>query len=120
MRNGLCIDKNINLDAEEIKIIINEQNRVLNASKTVDPKIAAGESIGIEKIDSTTAQILFSELEMMMLDRNNYQAYYEGAYNRLIEKEVPFYAVDISGLKWVEIDTKDDFILAEKIFNQKN
>ena len=117
--NCLCIDKNIHLDAEEIKVIIDDQNRVINASKTVNPKAAAGESIGIEKMDSATAKLLFSELETMMKDKRNHQAYYEFAYNRLIEKSIPFYALDISGLKWTEIDTKEDFINAEKIFNKK-
>ncbi len=117
--NCLCIDKNIHLDAEEIKVIINNQNRVLKASKTADPKAAVGESIGIEKIDSSAAMLLFSELETMMEDKKNHQDYYESSYNRLIEKNIPFHALDISGLKWTEIDTIDDFIKAEKIFNGK-
>jgi len=116
--NCLCIDKNIHLDAEEIKVLLNDQNRVLKASKTVDPKEAAGESIGIEKIDSSTAMLLFSELNIMMEDKKNHQSYYESAYNRLIEKGIHLHALDISGLKWTEIDTKDDFIRAEKIFNE--
>ena len=64
-----------------------------------------------------TAMLLFAELEKMMEDVQNHQEYYEAAYERLIEKNVPFYALDISGLKWTEIDTKEDFITAEKIFN---
>lgn len=117
--NCLCIDKDINLDAEEIKVIVEDQNRVIKTSKTVDPKDAVGESIGIEKINGETASILFAELELMMKDGRNHQEYYEGAYERLIEKKVPFYALDISGLKWTEIDTKEDFITAERIFSQK-
>ena len=54
-----------------------------------------------------------------MEDEQNHQEYYEGAYERLIEKNVPFYALDISGLKWTEIDTKEDLITAEKIFIEK-
>jgi len=115
--NCLCIDKKIHLDAEEIKVMLNKKNRVLKASKTVNSKEAAGESIGIEKLDSATANLLFSELKTMMEDKKKHQDYYESAYNRLIAKNVPFHAVDISGLKWTEIDTKDDFIKAEKIFN---
>ncbi|MFT4580243.1 MAG: choline kinase [Gammaproteobacteria bacterium] len=115
--NALCIDKNIQLDAEEIKVIIKEQNRVVKASKTVNPKEAIGESIGIEKICADTAIQLFTELEAMMQDSQNHQEYYEAAYERLIEKDVPFYALDISGLKWIEIDTKEDFITAKEIFN---
>lgn len=117
--NCLCIDKNIDLDAEEIKVIIDDKNRVIKASKTVNPKDAIGESIGIEKISAETAKLLFAELEIMMEDEQNHQDYYEVAYERLILKNIPFYALDISGLRWTEIDTKEDFITAERIFNQK-
>ncbi len=117
--NCLCIDKNINLDAEEIKVIVEDKNQIIKASKTVNPKDAIGESIGIEKISSETAKLLFAELELMMEDEQNHQEYYESAYERLIVKNVPFYALDISGLRWTEIDTKEDFIIAERIFNQK-
>ena len=116
--NCLCIDKNINLDAEEIKVIIKDDNRVVKASKTVNPVDAIGESIGIEKISGETARTLFNELELMMKDEQYHQEYYEAAYERLIEKDVPFHALDISGLKWTEIDTQEDFMLAENIFSQ--
>ncbi len=66
--NCLCIDKNINLDAEEVKVIIEDNNRIVKASKTVDPEDAIGESIGIEKISSETAKLLFEELEIMIED----------------------------------------------------
>ena len=52
-----------------------------------------------------------------MQDKKNHQKYYESAYERLIEKEVPFYALDISGLKWVKIDTRKDFDIGIKIFS---
>jgi len=113
----LCIDKDINLDAEEIKVIIDNQNRILKANKAVNPKDAVGESIGIDKISKETAKLLFKELELMMQDKKNHEEYYEGAYERLIEKNVPFYALDISGLNWVEIDTRKDFDLGIRIFS---
>ena len=116
--NCFCIDKSINLEAEEIKVIVDDQNRVVKANKTVNSQDAVGESIGIEKISGGTAVLLFAELKIMMEDGQNHQAYYEAAYERLIEKDVPFYALDISGLKWTEIDTKEDFITAEKIYSQ--
>lgn len=118
--NCLCIDKNIHLDAEEIKVILDKESRVLKVSKSEDPAESAGESIGIEKIDGETATHLFSELERMMKSEINHQDYYESAYTKLIEKNNPFYAMDISGLSWIEIDTKDDYIKAEKIFGSVN
>jgi len=116
--NCLCIDKNIDLDAEEIKVIIDNKNRILKVNKTVNPNDAFGESIGIEKISKETAKLLFEKLELMMQDKKNHQEYYESAYERLIKKNVPFYALDISGLKWVEIDTREDFDLGIKIFDK--
>lgn len=116
--NCLCVDKNINLDAEEIKIIVNAQNHVIKASKEVNPEDAIGESIGIEKISSATAKILFAELNTMMKDKKNHQEYYEAGYERLIDKNVIFNTLDITGLKWIEIDTLDDFAAAENIFKQ--
>jgi len=112
------IDTSINLEAEEIKVIVDDQNRVVKANKTVNPQDAVSESIGIEKISGGTAVLLFAELKILMEEGKNHQAYYEAAYERLIEKDVPFYALDISGFKGTEIDTKEDFITAEKIYSQ--
>ena len=52
----------------------------------------------------------------MMEHSENHQEYYEGAYERLMERDVPFYSLDITGLKWSEIDTKQDFDAAEELF----
>ena len=78
--NCLCIDKSINLDAEEIKVIVYDQNRVVKANKTVNHQDAVGESIGIEKIIGGTAVLLFAELKIMMEEGQNHQTYYEAAY----------------------------------------
>ncbi len=114
--NCLCIDRDIQLDAEEVKVLRGDGNRVLQASKTVDPTKAAGESIGIEKLNSVAAKLLFKELQLMMQETENHQAYYEAAYERLIEKETPFHTVDITGLDWTEIDTHEDFHAANQMF----
>lgn len=114
--NCLCIDKNIQLDAEEIKVTIEGDNKVVKVSKSVRPVDAVGESIGIEKINGHTAERLLAELQQNMLDVENHQNYYEDAYERLIAKAVPFHALDISGLRWTEIDTHEDFAMAEKVF----
>jgi choline kinase len=115
-QNWLCVDKNIHLDAEEIKVVVKDNNRIVKVSKTVPPHDAIGESIGIEKISSKAAFLLFSELRLMMEHGKNQQEYYEGAYERLINKGVPFYALNITGLKWTEIDTQKDYETAENTF----
>ncbi len=114
--NCLCIDRNMQLNTEEVKVIVGAGNRVFKANKTVSPEKAVGESIGIEKISRATAKILFAELKLMMSDLSNYQEYYESAYERLIAKGVEFHTVDVTGLKWTEIDTREDFEEANSIF----
>ena len=114
--NCLCIDRYIKLDSEEVKVVLADDNLLKRVGKDIPPADAIGESIGIEKISGDTANLLFAELRVMMQGEENLQEYYEGAYERLIAKDVAFHAVDITGLKWTEIDTLQDFASAERIF----
>jgi choline kinase len=115
--SALCIDKNIHLEAEEVKVITDESMRVVEVGKKLDPMMATGESIGIEKIDQGAGKALFTELESLMRHKENWQEYYDDSYTTLTKKGIPMYAVDITGLKWVEIDTIQDFKRAEKLFS---
>ena len=51
-----------------------------------------------------------------MDDPANLQDYYETAYERLIADGCAFHAVDITGLAWTEIDTRQDYDLANQLF----
>jgi choline kinase len=97
-------------------VALSHGTRVALVSKTLAPKDAVGESIGIERINADTAKVLFGELRTMMEDDRNLQAYYEAAYERLIANGVAFDIVDITGLAWTEIDTREDFNTAEMLF----
>jgi len=114
--NVLCIDRNIALADEEVKVITDDQMRVREIGKSVDSVTALGESIGIEKISAVTGPLLFAELRGMMESPAHAQEYYEAAYARLVEKEIPFHALDITGMKWTEIDTAEDFAAANAMF----
>lgn len=114
----LAIDKDINLDAEEIKVITDDKGKVIEIGKKIDPKKASGESIGIEKIGPKASQLLFLNLENLMTNPKNYQQYYDDQYGVITQSGVPFYAVDITGLKWVEIDTHEDYQKAIKLFSR--
>ena len=112
----LCIDKNIHLDAEEVKVITDPNDKVIAVGKKLDPQKAKGESIGIEKIDAAAGKILFEELKQLMQEKANYNEYYDDSYTTLVEKGIPFHAVDITGLKWAEIDTHADYQKAQELF----
>lgn len=114
--NVLCIDRNIELENEEVKVVTDDHLRVLDVGKSVNPKVAMGESIGIEKIGAKAAPQLFSELAQMMENATRRQDYYESAYQQLVMKGVPFHALDISDLNWTEIDTIADHTAAKAMF----
>ena len=117
--SALCIDTNINLAAEEVKVIADEDGKVIAVGKGLDPHKSTGESIGIEKISKEAAKVLFSELEKLMADPANHQRYYDDSYTTLVEQGIPFHHVDITGLKWVEIDNHDDLALATELFSEE-
>jgi len=114
--NYLCVDRNIQLDAEEMKVSLADGSRVALVSKSLAPAQAIGESIGIEVINASTGHVLFAELRAMMADPANLQDYYEAAYERLIADGLAFHAIDITGLAWTEIDTRQDYDLANELF----
>jgi choline kinase len=113
---ALCIDRNIHLEAEEVKVITTEDGKALEVGKKLDPHKANGESIGIEKISKDAGKVLYEELTALMKDEKNYKEYYDDSYTTLVKKGVPFGAVDITGLKWVEIDTHEDYQRANSLF----
>lgn len=114
---ALCIDTNINLEAEEVKVDLDQNGRVVKVGKTLNPHTAQGESIGIEKIGRDAGKLLFAELERLMRDPRNYNEYYDDSYTTLVNEGVSFSAVDITGLKWVEIDTHEDYKRALALFS---
>ena len=116
LEDVLCIDRNIALADEEVKVIVDDQMRVSEIGKAVDPTLALGKSIGIEKISAKTGKRLFAELTQMMDNPAHAQDYCEAAYDRLLAQDTAFYALDITGMNWTEIDTAEDFAAANAMF----
>jgi choline kinase len=114
--NVLCIDRSVPLTDETVKVVTDAQMRVTEIGKTVDPKIALGNAIGIEKISAVTGPVLFAELTKMMESASRAQGGIEIAYAWLIGKGIPFQALDITELSWTEIDTAEDFSAANAMF----
>tara|TARA_R110002124_G_scaffold258867_1_gene424624 strand:+ start:442 stop:1260 length:819 start_codon:yes stop_codon:yes gene_type:complete len=113
--NLLCIDRTIGLADEKANVIADDEMRVSEIGKSVDPATSLGKSIGIEKISAVTGRLLFAELTEMMDSPANARAHYEAAHARLVEG-IPFHALDITGMKWTAIDTPEDFAAANAMF----
>ena len=81
--------------------------------KKLDPRRCAGESIGIEKLDSAAASVLFRALERAV-GAGRTDLYYEDVYGELIAAGMSAHAVDVTDLPWIEVDTAEDLARARQ------
>jgi len=108
-QNCLAVKSTEKLSEEEIKIDLNQDNSIAEISKEVDPEIAAGESIGIEKFSANLVNNLFSILDQMVLEEKLDNIFYEAAFQRAIDSSAKIFPVSVGDLKCLEIDFVEDF-----------
>ena len=103
------------LGAEEIKVIADEEQKVVEISKVCSIPEAIGESIGIEKMSATYTKALFQELETMITVEGLDNIFYERAFERLIQQGYSFSVIDTTEFFSAELDTVEDFQQAQKL-----
>lgn len=103
------------LGEEEIKVIVDDQNRVVEISKVCSIEQAIGESVGIEKMEAGYSAALFRELQQMIEGEGLIDIFYERAFERLIPQGHTFTVVDTTRYFSIELDTVEDFENAKKL-----
>ena len=103
------------LGEEEIKVIVDDQNRVVEISKVCSIEQAIGESVGIEKMEADYSAALFRELQLMIEGEGLIDIFYERAFERLIPQGHTFTVVDTTRYFSIELDTVEDFENAKKL-----
>ena len=103
------------LGEEEIKVIVDDQNRVVEISKVCSIEQAIGESVGIEKMEADYSAALFRELQQMIEGEGLIDIFYERAFERLIPQGHTFTVVDTTQYFSIELDTVEDFENAKKL-----
>lgn len=102
------------LGQEEIKCELDSDGVVLKIGKHLDPKSAAGESLGIEKFSAATTRALFDVLAR----RHVINEFYEASFQEVIDGGAKIYAVETGGHPCMEIDTPEDLVAAEELAQQ--
>lgn len=97
------------LGEEEMKVVVDAQGAIQEISKTCNPQLAAGESLGIEKMGKTYTAALYKELEGMMQVEHLENKFYELAFERLIPQGHTYQVLDVTNYFSCELDTVDDF-----------
>jgi choline kinase len=100
---------------EEIKVIVDGQNRIHEISKQVEIAQTWGESIGIEFFDRESKETLFRTLQKRIIKENRVNEFYEASFQEMIQEGQDFYAVDTSMYPAMEIDFAEDLEQARKL-----
>lgn len=100
---------------EEIKVIVDADNRITELNKTCNPADAIGESVGIEKMTAEYSEALYHELKQMIENEGLVDVFYERCFERLIPQGHTFRVVDTTQYFSYELDTPEDFQRAQEL-----
>ena len=97
---------------EEVKVTADAHDRVLAIGKHVPVRSAMGESVGIELFSAGSSRRLFEALYQRVAVQGLVNEYYEAAFQQIVDEGSTLYGVDIGTMYATEIDTVDDWMLA--------
>jgi choline kinase len=114
---ALAVDRSVELGDEEMKARVDRAGRVVELSKRIDPAAALGESVGIDRIDTELAPLVWRALRRL-IELGETGEYYERAYELLMRDGIAFSYADVSSCQWVEVDDADDLAAAEALLSE--
>lgn len=103
------------LGEEEIKVIPDADMHVVEISKTCSISDAIGESVGVERMTADYSAALYKELRLMCEEEGLVNVFYERAFECLIPQGHTFKIIDTTDFFSMELDTVEDFNLAQKL-----
>jgi choline kinase len=113
--NFLAVRSAQDIGEEEMKVITINNHLITKISKKIDPLLATGESIGIEKFEVRFLDVLFKKLYHRVVTNGRENDFYEAAFQDAIDDGQKLYAVDVGDYRCIEIDTAEDMENAEKM-----
>jgi choline kinase len=113
-KNCLALKRHVVGD-EEIKVMADNNGKILEISKEVKPSECAGESVGIELFSKQLLPELFRVIDHKINIEKNSNQFYEAAFQELINMNHEIYFVDITEYFCIEIDTAEDLRAATKL-----
>jgi choline kinase len=105
----LAVRPSRTLGLEEMKIILDEHGAVRHCAKTVDPALAIGESLGINRFSPRASARFFEVLEQRVRGQGLVNEYNDSAVQQMIDDEGhQLWPVDVGAWYCAEIDTPAD------------
>lgn len=111
---ALAVERRDGMGAEEMKVRVDASGRIVELNKRMDPALALGEYIGVDRVDAELGPTVFAKLREL-IDLGETNEYYERAYERLLQTGTPWQVADITGCQWAEIDDAKDLAHANQM-----
>ncbi|MCA9363267.1 phosphocholine cytidylyltransferase family protein [Candidatus Kaiserbacteria bacterium] len=100
-------------DEEQVNIIVRpDTDEVLSMGKQVSAKLSSGEFVGVTKLGTEFNKELVKVLDSF-IEKDELKKFAADAINLTIQRGQAMYALDLSHLAAIEIDTPDDLIEAD-------
>jgi len=115
----LAVDCRNGMGEEEMKVRVDAQGAITELNKRMDPKVALGEYIGVDRVDAELCAPVFDMLREL-IEIGETDEYYERAYERLIQSGTPYQVADVTGCQWTEIDDAADLAQANQMVAEKS
>ncbi|MDI3495893.1 MAG: hypothetical protein PWQ72_2020 [Pseudothermotoga sp.] len=112
----IAVDRSVFFD-ESMKVRVNDKGFISDISKQIPKEESYGTSIDFYKFSQVTGKIFLDFVKHIIEKEGNLKDWTEVAMQRLFrEEKLKMKPLDISGMKWIEIDNVEDLLLAYKIF----
>lgn len=109
----LAMDDEKVLGEEEMKIVLGPTGTMCRINKLIDVADAAGEYIGVTRIEPAAAAGLADALEATW--RRDTTLYYEDGFQEYADRGGSVEVAPIGTVSWVEVDNHDDLARAREI-----
>jgi choline kinase len=113
--NALAVDEGACGD-EEVKVVVDSDNRIERIGKVLPGLTCRGEFIGVAKFDASINGDFISTLVSFNEDRNERNVFFEAAVDELLASHVCT-SVPIGDLRAMEIDSPDDWRDAQGLWD---
>lgn len=110
----LTIDKKAEYDSDDMKVEL-DGTRLLDVSKTIEPAVTHGESIGFSRFTAEGAAAFVETLDQTMRTPNGLSWWYLKVIAVLAERGL-VETCSIEGMRWGEVDFPADFEAASEMF----
>ncbi|MHB8754238.1 MAG: phosphocholine cytidylyltransferase family protein [Candidatus Acidiferrales bacterium] len=115
--NVLACDGGRRLDEEAVCVTGDSDGRIRQIGKhLVRKNTVHGESIGLAKFGPHGSRLLFQFGRGVLRGPRGMTAYYEAAFQEILNRGVFLSRVDIRGRRWAEIDNHQDLRRAQVLF----